>query len=293
MPSQTVIATGSVQVLQFRCDAGVGAPPVREWHPSNSLGVVLSGTFGYHAGARRADMIAGGTVIGRGGDEYVCTHEHRCGDTCLSFRFSPAREEELGLRKQDWQTGGIGPVKELGPLAGLAASAVAGTAALHPEEAAMLYAATFARVVAGREIHRLGQPHRARLVEAALWMERNSAEPFALEDAAGVAGLSPFHFLRSFRRSFGVTPHQYTIAARLRRAAALLAEPSRSITEAAFAAGFGDLSNFIASFRGAFGVSPRRYRAMSRGDRALLQARLRTVLGQDRKNPQELDPATS
>jgi len=88
----------------------------------------------------------------------------------------------------------------------------------------------------------------------------NSREPIDLDDAASVVGLSPFHFLRLFKRVLGVTPHQYLVRSRLRHAARLLSEGKQSITEIAFDIGFGDLSNFVRSFHRAAGVSPRDFR---------------------------------
>ena len=78
--------------------------------------------------------------------------------------------------------------------------------------------------------------------------------------AASDAGLSAFHFLRLFAQVLGVTPHQYLIRSRLRRAARLLADGARSISDVALDVGFEDLSNFTRSFRAEFGASPREFR---------------------------------
>jgi len=69
----------------------------------------------------------------------------------------------------------------------------------------------------------------------------------------------------------GVTPHQYLMRARLRRAARLLAADSRPITDVAFDSGFSDLSNFVRSFRRAAGLSPRRFRQAAHGERKICQ----------------------
>jgi len=74
------------------------------------------------------------------------------------------------------------------------------------------------------------------------------------------AGLSPYHFLRTFERATGVTPHQYVLRARLRHAAQALADASDKVVDIAFACGFADLSNFNRAFRAEFGVAPRAYR---------------------------------
>jgi AraC-like DNA-binding protein len=101
---------------------------------------------------------------------------------------------------------------------------------------------------------------RRRAVEAALWLEAHAGEDVSLEDAARAAGLSPFHFLRLFSAVVGATPHQYLVRLRLARAARLLAEEERPVTDIAFDCGFADLSNFVRTFRRAAGVSPREFR---------------------------------
>lgn len=107
-----------------------------------------------------------------------------------------------------------------------------------------------------------------------MWMDANAHEQIGLENAAEEAGLSTFHFLRLFRDVLGVTPHQYLVRARLRRAARLLAEEERSITDIALDVGFADLSNFVRTFGRAAGVSPRDFRRAAKGDRKILQDRL-------------------
>jgi AraC-like DNA-binding protein len=73
--------------------------------------------------------------------------------------------------------------------------------------------------------------------------------------------LSPAHFSRMFRRTFGEAPHQYLLTRRLERAAALLRHTDRSVTEICFAVGLGSVGSFLTSFRRIYGVSPGEYRA--------------------------------
>ena len=89
-----------------------------------------------------------------------------------------------------------------------------------------------------------------------------------------MSGVSAFHFLRLFARVTGVTPHQYLVRTRLRRAARLLAADERPIAAIAYDVGFGDLSNFVRTFHRAAGASPRQFRRASRGQRKILQERL-------------------
>jgi len=146
------------------------------------------------------------------------------------------------------------------------------------EEAGMLFAARFAEMLSGNthEPPRARLRDRCRAVEAALWLEANAHEPVDLERTAREAGLSPFHFLRLFTHVLGVTPHQYLIRSRLRRAARLLVDDARSITDVAYDVGFTDLSNFVRTFHRAAGVSPRGFRRAAKGDRKIFQDRLAT-----------------
>ena len=82
----------------------------------------------------------------------------------------------------------------------------------------------------------------------------------SLERLAREAGLSPYHFLRTFERVTGITPYQYVLRSRLRDAAARLLAESGKVVDVAFDCGFSDVSNFNRAFRSEFGVSPRIFR---------------------------------
>src|SRR5262249_1922059 len=99
----------------------------------------------------------------------------------------------------------------------------------------------------------------ARISRVLRRLESQSGEPQTLGELAGSAGLSRYHFLRTFKAVTGVTPHQWLLRAGLRDAAQRLAARV-PITDIALDVGFADLSNFIHSFRAEFGVSPRTYR---------------------------------
>jgi AraC-like DNA-binding protein len=99
-----------------------------------------------------------------------------------------------------------------------------------------------------------------RISEALRRIEAHAEEPLALADLAREAGMSPFHFLRTFRQVAGMTPHQYVLRARLSRAAVRLRTSHEPISAMAFDAGFGDLSTFNRRFRRLMGCSPGAYR---------------------------------
>jgi AraC-like DNA-binding protein len=148
------------------------------------------------------------------------------------------------------------------------------------DEAGIMLAARFVRVATDREPgpSAASVNDRRRAVEAAVWLDENSADAIDLESSASEAGLSAYHFLRVFTSVLGVTPHQYLVRSRLRRAASLLAAEERPITEIAYDVGFGDLSNFVRTFGRAAGVSPREFRRTARGDRRAIEKHLATAL---------------
>ena len=86
------------------------------------------------------------------------------------------------------------------------------------------------------------------------------AEPITLDDMAGVACMSTSHFLRTFKQILGQTPHQFLVSTRMARAARLLQDTDRPVTEVAFAVGFESPGSFSWLFRRRFGDSPTGYR---------------------------------
>ena len=102
----------------------------------------------------------------------------------------------------------------------------------------------------------------ARITRTVRMMENGGDQEWTLQRLAAEAGLSPYHFLRTFEQVTDVTPHQYARRMRLRNAATrLLAEPS-NILKIAMVCGFGDLSSFNRAFRQEFGMSPRQFRRL-------------------------------
>ncbi len=276
MTATTVFQRGPIAVVDYRCTAAPGDEPFVERHGGYSLSYVRRGSFGYCTRGATYELVTGSILVGFPDDEYVCTHDHAVGDECLSFALAPELVEAIGDRRDVWRAGGLPPLAELLVLGELAQAAAEGRSDVSVDEAGMALAARFVALVADRAPAPPAAParDRRRAVEAALWLDAHAHEPLALDDAAREAGLSPFHFLRLFSAALGVTPHQYLVRARLRRAARLLADDERSITTIAYDVGFGDLSNFVRTFHRAAGVSPRRFRQAARGERTISHERL-------------------
>lgn len=86
----------------------------------------------------------------------------------------------------------------------------------------------------------------------------------SLDDLAGEAGMSTFHFAREFKRATGTTPHQHLIKFRVERAKSLLVESELPLAEVGLRAGFGHQSHFTRLFRRLTGTTPQSYRQMLR-----------------------------
>ena len=277
----TLIDKPALKAIDYRCNAGPDDVPYREVHGLFSIAYVRRGSFGYRYRGETHELVAGSLLVGHAGDEFVCTHEHHAGgDECLSFQCSAEIIESLGgtrtARTKLWRKGGVPPLPELIVLGELAQAAAERRSDVALDEAGLLFVHRFAQAVGDREPNAsvVRARDRRRAVEAALRLDESAHEPIDLDRAANDAGLSAFHFLRVFSSVLGVTPHQYLIRSRLRRAARLLADEARSISDIALDVGFGDLSNFVRTFRRAAGVSPRGFRKTARGDRKIFQDRL-------------------
>jgi AraC-like DNA-binding protein len=276
MTRTALLQRGSISVSDFRCSAGPGDKPFVERFDCHSISYVRKGSFGCQTRGQSFELVAGSILVGYPGDEYLCTHDHVCGDECLSFFLDPELVETIGDRAEAWRIGCAPPLPELMVLGELAQAAADGRRDIGLDEVGQLFASRFVEVVSGRRQKPVASTarDRRRAVETALWIDANSHRQIDLEQAADQADISPFHFLRLFSSVLGVTPHQYLVRSRLRHAARLLADDDISVTDVAYDVGFGDLSNFVRTFHRAAGVSPLKFREASRGMRKIFQDRL-------------------
>lgn len=99
-----------------------------------------------------------------------------------------------------------------------------------------------------------------RMLRARDAMDRTYAMPLDITKLAGVASVSEAHFIRTFRATFGETPHRYLQRRRVERAMFLLRETERSITDICLDVGFASLGTFSRTFSEIVGDSPTEYR---------------------------------
>jgi AraC-like DNA-binding protein len=263
-----VLASGpGWSVSDVICTAGPHDRPYEERHETVSIAAVTEGTFQYRAAGGRAVLAPGSLLLGNAGACFECGHEHGTGDRCLAFQFAPGVLEEIvaaipGVRSIAFAVPHLSPQPALIPLLA-AAEAARDEDAGALEEIALRLAGAVATAASGskRPLSVHSRRDERRMSDALRRIEAEAEEPLALADLARDAAMSPYHFLRTFRRVAGMTPHQYLLRTRLNRAAVRLRTSSESISAIAFDVGFGDLSTFNRRFRRFMGCSPGTYRA--------------------------------
>lgn len=250
------------------CTFGPSDRSFEERHADVSIGVVVAGTFEYRSPQGRALMTPGSLLLGDAGQCFECGHQHAAGDRCVAFRYAPEYFERLAAdagaprSQRTFRIARIPPLRESAALAGRASTAVVAPADLSWEELAIRVAGTAIGLARGLPNGRGNAPASAarRVTRSVRDIECHPGERWTLHRLAADAGLSPFHYLRTFQGLTGVTPHQFILRARLREAATRLARETTKVIDVALEAGFGDISNFNRSFRAEFGLAPVAYR---------------------------------
>lgn len=263
------------RVRDIRCTAGPHDRPYEEQHDCMCIAAVTEGTFQYRSARGAAVLGPGALLLGNEGTCFECGHEHGTGDRCLAFDLSPELLESVvaavpGARRAAFDVPKLPPLRTLAPL--LAASEAArldGDGTAFEELTLRLVGAVVAILAEHHVAIPTPCPRDERRVTSALRrIEADAPELLSLAELAREAGMSPYHFLRTFRQIVGVTPHQFLLRTRLHRAAVRLRVSDDSISGIAFDAGFNDLSTFNHHFRRVMGMTPSAYRAQRNEDRA-------------------------
>ena len=105
------------------------------------------------------------------------------------------------------------------------------------------------------ELQTLAHLRRARDL-----IDRDYAKPLDVPTMAARAFMSPAHFSRQFRATYGETPYSYLMTRRIERAMALL-RGGMSVTDACMAVGCTSLGSFSSKFSEVVGMTPTEYRA--------------------------------
>jgi AraC family transcriptional regulator len=261
-------------VADVVCTSGPEDRSFEEQHTHYAIAIVVAGTFQYRSSLGGGVMTPGGLMLGNPGQCYECGHQHGRGDRCVSFWYAPDYFERLA---RDWGGRGAGlgfrvprlpPLRVFSPLIARAADGALDSDGVAWEEIGVALAARAAgpgTAADGADDRGLPANAVARVTQTVRLIERHPDARLSLGRLARDARLSPYHFLRTFERLTGVTPHQFILRARLREAALRLVNETGSVLDLAFDCGFGDVSNFNRAFRAEFGVSPRVYRRARAG----------------------------
>src|SRR5260370_2652803 len=150
MTRTSLLQRGSISVSDFGCSAAPGDKRLAEQYGCHSISYVRKGSFGCHSRGRFFELVAGSILVGHPGDEYVCTHDHVCGDECLSFFLEPEVVEAIGDRSDVWQIGAAPPLPELMVLGELAQAAADGRSDIGLDEVGQMFASPFVGGVSGR-----------------------------------------------------------------------------------------------------------------------------------------------
>jgi len=262
------------------------------------VAIVAAGTFQYRAAAGRELMTPGSLLLGNAGQYFECGHEHGVGDRCISFSYEQRYFDDIAAeagvtRSARFSALRVPALRELSSLVARACVGLSesGDAAPGGQDGAFAHEgkrlanrplqdtrSSFAGrtdweeigiELVGRALALAGgcEPNRgsslaaeARVTRIIRRIDRNPESDHRLGVLALEAKLSRYHFLRVFQQLAGLTPHQYILRTRLRRAATRLALEPQRVIDIALDSGYGDVSNFNHAFRAEFGVSPRSYR---------------------------------
>ena len=121
------------------------------------------------------------------------------------------------------------------------------------------------------------KPSLERIRQACRYIEKHSDEPLKLRDMAARAGMSAFHFQRTFKAFVGLTPKQYLDAARVAQLKKEL-KLAGDVTEAVYGAGYGSSSRVYERADTRLGMTPNQYRRGGKGV-TISYATMRSALG--------------
>lgn len=258
------------RVSDVVCTAGPRDRPFEERHEQMCIALVTRGTFNYRSTQGTAVLVPGSLLLGNSGACFECGHEHSVGDRCLSFHFSAEIFETVavavpGVRHGAFTAPRLPLLPDLLPVIATAESLRDSPAPVDEfHELTLRLAGAVCRVLGGdsRGLRAPNDRDRKRVAAALRRIESDPAQPLSLNDLAVGAAMSPFHFLRVFEQVVGVTPAQYILRLRLRRAAVELRNSQESVAAIAAECGFSDLSTFNRQFKRVLGVTPRAFRSL-------------------------------
>jgi AraC family transcriptional regulator len=272
MAAQVLAEGRDWRLAEYVCCAGPGDRPFEERHDAFTIAAVVEGTFKYRSETGSALLYPGAVLLGNRGTCFECGHEHGTGDRCIALHvtsdaFGEVASSAAGSERFRFPVSMLPASAAITPwlvkfYAGRMSVCLATTEPLNTEVSVLRFLEEMIGLTADAKPSAVQVSARdeRRLSAVIRYIELNALEKLDLDHLSTMAGMSKYHFLRTFRRTVGLTPHQFVLGIRLRRAAGRLLTAAAPISAIAFEAGFGDLSTFNARFRKQFGITPRGYR---------------------------------
>lgn len=227
-------------------------------HAAFGVGVIHSGAerFRYRGSEHLAG--AGNLVLMNADELHTGRAVHEAGWSYRMLYLEPETLAELGGTNWHFREAVVHDPARAARVEALLASLWQPASALALDEALAGIVDTLQPLVSSPE-HRLARGRFDAVIEH---MQQRLDEALTLEELAAVAGLSPFHFLRSFRAAHHATPHEMLMALRLLRAKQMLAA-GVAPAEVAAAVGLADQAHLTRAFARRYGVTPARYQQQS------------------------------
>lgn len=265
---QAVLAeTDEWRISDVVCTSGPQDKPFEEAHKEVSISLIAAGTFEYRTVSGEAVMYPGAYLLGNAGQCFECAHRHGTGDRCLAVHVSARLFEEIacsvtGSSRFKFGRPALPALRQLSAHSAMlqSLSAKGPSTALAGGVYGLVEAAI--RIASPRSggLRRISAKDARRISQVLRHIEADVTADLELDTLAAAARMSKFHFLRTFRRVTGATPHQYVLGLRLRRAALGLLESNEAVLRVVLDAGFDDVSTFNRYFRQAYKMTPTQYR---------------------------------
>lgn len=222
-----------------------------------AIAAVLDGSFHYSADSGKALLHPGALMLGNPGSCYQCGHDHSTGDRCAALHLAPELFAEIAASSGGGArfrfTSAMLPA--LPDVTRPMVELLAARENAQREAAVIALAEKVVSILSGKapSVAAPNARDHRRIDRVLRHIEAHADEALDLDALAGIACMSKYHFLRCFRRITGVTPYDFLLRLRLRRAALKLSETPAPVSDIAYDSGFGDLSTFNHRFRGTFG----------------------------------------
>jgi AraC family transcriptional regulator len=267
MHVETLASGPGWSVSDIVCSSGPHDRSFEEQHAAFCIATVMQGSFQYRTAQGTATLVPGAVLLGNPHSCSECGHDHSTGDRCLSFSFDPAYFEAIvsslpRARASAFRVPHLPPLMSTTPIFAESHFARFETESLWFEQLGLNLAATAIGVTAdnARSASPPTRRDQQRIATVLRRIEADAHTPLSIGELADDAAMSPYHFLRTFRRVVGMPPHQFILRVRLQAAAVALRRSSLPVLDIALDAGFADLSTFNRRFRSIMGTTPSAYR---------------------------------